>query len=138
MPDLVLNPLQKRIYEILTADVTLTDLLASTDSVYDNPPDDVDTPYIKIGDDSAIDWGSHTADGFQVTVTLHAWTEDSAKKLNKDILDRMYQLLHETDLAIPGFTTVCFRCILSQVLVEPDDNRTFHGVQRYNLTVTGS
>lgn len=135
MPDLVLNPLQERLYAILIGDATLMTLI---NAVYDNPPDDADMPYATIGDDSLSEFGGHTFDGFDGPVTIHAWTEGQGRKTNKAILNRLYQILHNTDLAIPGFKTVCFRCILSEVLVEPEDNRTYHGVQRYNLLVTGS
>lgn len=136
MPDLVLNPLQQRLFEILDADATLTALIGS-DRIFDNAPDDIDMPYVVIGDDALNGWDGHTFDGFEGPVTLHVWTEGEGKKDNKKILNRLYQLLHNIDIAIPSFNTITFRCIFNEVLIEPEDNRTYHGVQRYNLTVTG-
>ena len=135
MPGLVLNPLQARLYDILSSDAALGALVGG---IYDNPPDDVDMPYVLIGDDSMGEFTGHTFDGFDGTVTFHVWAEGQQRKICKDIMDRLYRILQNKDLFIPDFKTVCFYCILSETLVEPEDNRTYHGIQRYRLIVTGS
>ena len=132
MPSHVLNPLQARIFALLDGDATLGALV---NAIHDNTPDEAPLPYVVIGDDSMSDFGGHTFDGFEGPVTIHAWTEGEGRKANKDILNRIYEILHNIDIAIPGFTTIVFRCTLSEVLLDPD-NRTYHGIQRYNLTVT--
>ena len=121
-----------RVFDLLDGDATLGALV---NAIHDNAPDEAPLPYVVIGDDSMNDFGGHTFDGFEGPVTIHVWTEGEGRKVNKDILNRIYEILHNIDIAIPGFKTIVFRCILSEVLLDPD-NRTYHGVQRYNLTVT--
>ena len=136
MPSLVLNPLQQSLFSLLNGDATLGALITG---VFDNVVDDDALPYVKIGDNSLGEFTSHTADGFSGTVTLDIWGEiGKGRKEVVTIMARLYELLQNTKLIITGFNTVCFYCILNETLVEPDDNRTYHGVQRYNITVTES
>lgn len=129
------NSLQAKLYSILTGSPAL---MALVNAVYDNPPDDVPMPYVVIGDESIGDFGAHDFDGFDGTITIHAWDEVEGRKKVRTILEQIYRLLHNTNLQIPGFKTIVFRCILSEIIPDPDDNRTYHGIQRYNLLTGGN
>lgn len=134
MADHPQNLVQTKIYDILTGDLTLMGLVVG---VWDNAPDNSDYPYVEIGDDDHSDWSSHTHQGFSSDLRLHFWSQARGRKEIKDIMNRVYTLLHNIDLAIVNFPTVSFRCELNEVIIDID-GRTYHGVQRYSLLLGGN
>lgn len=126
--------LQIKIFEILSNDATLSALI---NGVFDNVPDNLDPPFVVIGDTSLSDFGSHTHSGFQGELTIHAWSEDMGRKKIMTIMNRIYTLLHNIDLAITNYKTIVFRCETNEILVE-NDNRTHQGVQTYKIMLGGN
>lgn len=126
--------LQTKIYQLLSADTELVTTLGC--QVLDHVPDNTEAPYIVIGDDSFDDFGAHDVDGFKVDVTIHTWVESKGKKTCKQIQARIYELLHDVDLAITGQKTITMRTGLQTTLLDPD-GRTYHGVNKFNLILGG-
>lgn len=127
--------LAQKIYARLTADSTLMSLVGGR--IFDVVPDNVVYPFIDIGDTELEDFGSHTTSGFEGEIPIHIWTQGTTKKQNMEIGNQVYSLLHNTDLAISNFPTVSFRASFNQILTE-DDNRTHHGIQRYDVILGGN
>ena len=121
--------LRQKIYDTLSADATL---IALVSLIYSNAPDNSAYPRIKIGDQPLDDWGSHTHDGFQGEVLIHAWTQGESDVECINIMNRVYTVLHNIDLGISGYSTVNFRCASNTILLEPD-GRTYQGIQRYSV-----
>lgn len=122
------------IYTLLTADVTL---MALIEGVFDHVPDNQATPFVTINDGVYYDWSSHTFDGFEAEYIIHVWDESRTRKDTMTIQNRIYTLLHTTDLSISGFPTINFRQTYSDITLDPD-GRTYHGVQKYNLILGGN
>ena len=126
-------PLQKAIYDLLSGDVTLDGLVSG---VFDNVPEGTAYPYVSIGDDVLSDWGSHTFDGASCDVSVHSWARELGRKSVKDIMARVYTLLHNVDLSVSGFSTVACRMENEQTFLDPD-GETYHGVQRFKIILGG-
>lgn len=124
--------IQKKLYEILTADSTLTALLASSTSVFDFVPQETAYPFIVIGELNNKDRGSHTTDGFETELTLHVWDRNTGRKKILDILKRVDDLLHNTVWSISGQTEVGIRRSTLNVIVEPD-SVTYHGISSFKI-----
>lgn len=132
----ILIDLQTKIYTILSADATLQTLLGGSGRVIDRPADNLEPPFVQIGEDERDDFGAHDVDGHTFVVTIHTWTEAEGRKTCKEIQDRIYTLLHDVDLAITGQKTISLRAGLTTSMLDPD-GRTHHGVSRFNLILGG-
>jgi hypothetical protein len=125
--------LQEKIYDILRGDTELQNLKAK---VFDNVPEDTCPPYIEIGEDEYDDFSSHDFDGFDGSVWIHVWSESAGRKELKQIQNRVYELLHDQDMAIENFPTLTFLQEFCKNFKE-NDGRTHHGVQRFDFLMGG-
>lgn len=129
--------IQAKIYEILCADATLCAFLSSgADSIFDSVKEESGAPYVTIGDDEFSDWSSHTFEGVEADLTIKTWTQKRGRKTCKQIMSRIYELLHDVDLSISGYSTVSMRCVFLHTVVD-SDNITILGVQRFKLLLGG-
>lgn len=125
--------LQTKIYEMLTGDVTLMDLV---DGVFDFVPDNEAFPYVTIGLDEQSDFSTHTDNGFVGFIQIDVWSRSPGKKETKDIQNRIYELLHPNLVTLTGFKVNNFRCDLTRIEKDPD-GITHHGIQRFNTLIGG-
>lgn len=125
--------LQSKLYNVLKNDVFF---IQQGCSVYDHAPDGAAYPFVEIGDDAIQSWDSHTFNGFDVEITLHTWTQGEGKRQCKELMSRIYELLHNTDLMLNSQKTIALRAGLNTIMLDPD-GRTFHGVSRFNLILGG-
>lgn len=127
-------PIQKAIYDALTGDATLMNLISG---VYDFVPQGTAFPYVTIGEDTLSDWGSHTFDGADSTVTLHSWAQGASRKAVKEVMAEIYRILHKGTISVTGFSVVLIRFEFSEASLDPD-GQTYHGIQRFRLLVGGN
>jgi hypothetical protein len=135
------NALQAAIYARLTSFAGITGLNPAP-SVYDYVPQGAQPPYILIGDNTALDWGTKTNDGWDMTVTIHVWDyEKQGRKSVNQIMSAIYDALHrqEANITVTGFSLIQIRCEFEhpfQDTTEVGQNDSFyHGVQRYRALV---
>lgn len=128
----VADNLQAAIYTALTNSGALADLVSSR--IYDNVPQETVYPYVAIGDDTINDGGSHTAFGHETTVTIHAWSQYAGRKEVKQIMEAIYDLLHqgEGNLSLSGHRVILCRREFAETLIDPD-GRTHHGISRFRV-----
>jgi hypothetical protein len=100
--------------------------------VYDNVPDNALMPYVVIGDDTLIDFDTDGKTGFEVTVTIHAWSNYRGRAQVKGLLGEIYFLLHRKDYVIIGYTLIGSDCEFEETILE-SDGVTRHGIQRFRL-----
>jgi hypothetical protein len=127
--------LQSTIYSTLNGDNNLTSTLGA--SIFDEVPEGSATPYVTIGEDTAIDYSAGSEDGADVTVNIDVWSEYKGSKETKQIMDRIHDLLHDSNLSITGFNLVNLRFEFSDILRDPD-GVTRHGVMRFRAIILGS
>ena len=113
--------LQQALFSKLDGDTTLGALITG---VFDSVPKDQAFPYITIGDDTVGDFGTKTEAGQDHVVMITAWARSRGRKTVKQILARVYTLLHEQTLVDPTsptvFENVLTRFIGSHMRRDPD------------------
>jgi hypothetical protein len=136
------NPLQAAIFARLTGFSALTTLLGGASQIVDFAPEELQPPYVQIGDDTAIDWSTKTDNGWSTTITIHCWDfEKAGRKSVKAILSAIYDALHEQEASIPiaGFNLIMLRYEFEHTLQDPSaqgqGDRYYHGIQRYRALI---
>lgn len=101
-------------------------------------PQNAAFPYVVMGEDTAIDWGTKTEQGQEVTITLHCWSRKAGSTVEcKQMMAAIYAALHEADLSVSGQDVVSCRFDFGQV-IEDADGQTFHGVSRFRLFLSAA
>ena len=121
--------LQKTIYSTLNSDSTIKNTYSAT--VHDHVAQGTDFPYIVIGEETMSDASSTKDIDFnEFTLTIHIFSRNRGRKETKNIMARIYALLHKANLSITGATHVNTRFEFADVIKE-QDGLTYHGVQRF-------
>jgi hypothetical protein len=130
-----LLPLQTALVNHLTAG---SPPLFAYDLYTGRAPQNAAFPYAVLGDDTAVDWGTKTEAGQEITVTIHCWSRKAAStKEVKEMMAALYAALHEAESSVSGQDLVSCRFDFGQVIEEPD-GQTFHGVARYRLHLSAA
>ncbi len=127
--------LQSTIYSTLNNDNTLTSTLGA--GVFDEVTEGTTYPFVAIGEDTVTDFGTKTEDGGQFTINIHVWSQYTGSKETKNIMDRIHDLLHDSNLSVTGFNLVNLRFEFSDILRDPD-GITRHGVMRFRAIILGT
>jgi|SRR6056300_371590 hypothetical protein len=127
--------LQKTIFDTLSGDSTITSTYGA--NVYDYVPDNSPFPYIKVGEETSVDNGTKTLQGNEHTLVIHTFSQYRGSKEVKNIMSRIYALLHESSLSVSGASLVNLRFEFSDVIKE-NDGLTTHGLQRFRAVVFDS
>lgn len=121
--------LQKTIFTTLNGDSTITSTFNAT--VHDHVPQGTSFPYIVIGEETMTDESSaKTLDFNNFTLTIHIFSRNRGRKEAKQIMARIYELLHNQNLSVTGADHINTRFEFSDVIKE-NDGLTYHGVQRF-------
>tara|TARA_R110002012_G_scaffold272906_1_gene458661 strand:+ start:149 stop:550 length:402 start_codon:yes stop_codon:yes gene_type:complete len=126
--------LQKSIFNALDGDSTLQSLVTD---VYDFVPESTAFPYVKVGEETSLDNGTKTLQGNEHTLVIHTFSRYRGSKEVKEIMSRIYALLHESSLSVTGASLVNLRFEFSDVIKE-NDGFTSHGLQRFRAVVYDS
>lgn len=138
--------IQQAIFTKLRADVPLGSLLANSildgdagKAVYDRAPQSDFSelaagvfPFVVIGEDTAIEFDDDDTEGQETTLTLHAWSRYPGKKEVKQVLDAIYNALHDKPLTVTGQIVILVLFEFMETIVDPD-GLTQHGVIRFRL-----
>ncbi len=127
--------LQTTIYSTLSNDNTLTSTLGA--GVYDEVLEGASYPFVSLGEETSIDYGTKNEDGGETTINIHIWSQYKGAKETKQIMDRIHDLLHDSSLTVTGFNLVNLRFEYSDILRDPD-GVTRHGVMRFRAIILGT
>ena len=122
--------LQKTVFDALDGDSTLQSLVTD---VFDFVPENTAFPYVKVGEETAVDNGTKTLQGNEHTLVIHTFSRYRGSKEIKEIMSLVYDVLHESSLTISGAMNN-MRFEFSDIIKEPD-GLTTHGVQRFRTFV---
>lgn len=125
-------PLQEALYKRFSG---YEPLMERVTGVSDDAPKDQLAPYITLGENTVMDWGTKLNDGEEITVTLHCWSEYPGKKEAKEILSLMLEALSEPLSVEGGFHVDFARLDMAEVLDDPD-GITKHGVLRVRFLIS--
>jgi len=126
--------LQKTVFDALDGDSTLQSLVTD---VFDFVPENTAFPYVKIGEETAVDNGTKTLQGNEHTLVIHTFSRYRGSKETKEIMSRIYALLHESSLTVSGASLVNLRFDFSDIIKE-NDGLTTHGLQRFRAVIFDS
>ena len=126
--------LQKTIFDALDGDSTLQSLVTD---VFDFVPESTAFPYVKVGEETSVDNGTKTLQGNDHTLVIHTFSRYRGSKETKEIMSRIYALLHESSLTVSGASLVNLRFEFSDIIKE-NDGLTTHGLQRFRAMVFDS
>jgi hypothetical protein len=135
-----LNALQTAIYQRLTTYSPLVTALGAA-NVYDFLPESATPPYVVIGDDTSINAGTKTENGWDFTITIHCWDYLKAgRKSVKNIMGLIYDALHDYALPVSGFSLTYLQWDFDQTFQDPqaqgDPDHYYHGVQRFRALIS--
>ena len=102
--------------------------------VFDDVPEGTAYPYVVIGEETDSNNGTKTLDGIEHTLTIHAWSQYRGRREIKEIMQSVYENLHNTDISISGASLVNIRQEFNTTLAETD-GITRHGVMRFRAVV---
>lgn len=91
-------------------------------------------PYIVIGEQNAEAWDTDDTLGADVDATLHVWSRSGGSAETRDILGRVYRILHRVVVQRTGVHVVDVKRQYENVLMDPD-GETRHGVAGYTVTI---
>lgn len=128
--------LQTAIFSLLSGDSTLDGLIGNN-RIYDEVPQNSAYPYVVIGEETTIDNGTKDRDGQEFTLTIHIWSRYRGGKQTKEIAERLYTLLHNTDISVSGASFANSRNEFFTILLD-DDGLTRHGVMRFRVVIFDS
>ena len=126
--------LQKTVFDALDGDSTLQSLVTD---VFDFVPETTAFPYVKVGEETAVDNGTKTLQGNDHTLVIHTFSRYRGSKETKEIMSRIYALLHESSLTVSGASLVNLRFEFSDIIKE-NDGLTTHSLQRFRAMVFDS
>jgi len=120
-------PLQKAVFQKLTSDSILINLVTAT---FDRPPQTQLFPYITLGESIVKDWSTKTTNGCEQQFIIRVWSREGGLKQAEVIMDRIHTVLHDASLAVDGQFHVLTRFISSGVDLE-SDGWTYQGTMRF-------
>jgi hypothetical protein len=126
--------LQSALYTALNV-TALTDTLSC--AIVDEPTANQSYPFVAIGDDRADDYSTKDLDGADYQLNLDVWSQYKGSKECKQIMDKIHDLLHDSNISVSGFNLINMRLEYSDILRDPD-GVTRHGVMRFRAIILGS
>lgn len=124
---------QKYIYELLSADYTLNEVLKCR--TYDAVPENAEYPYAVIGDMTETNRPTtHSSIGRAVTLTVHIWSRYQGSKEVQAIGNRIIEIAEPLNAVQLGTWTleVCWMD-MSELGMRDPDGITRHGVVRLRI-----
>ncbi len=122
--------LRVALYDKLTGDMSLQNLIGNPVRLYDDVAADAAFPFATFGDSDVRDWSTASDRGAEHTVSLHVWSRYEGHKEAQEILDAIEACLHDASLSLSGHTLVNIQFISNQIIRDPD-GATTHGVIRF-------
>ena len=127
--------LQKTVFSALDG-ASITDYAGNAiTGVFDDVPENTAYPYIRVGEETAIDSSAKDKDIFEHTLTIHIWSQYRGNRDIKEIMKQVHDTLHDSSLSVSGASMVNMRQEFQTTLLE-GDGITRHGVMRFRAVVS--
>ena len=122
-------PLQQAIFSALNVSAMTSTLNCG---VYDDVPQSASYPYIALGEETGVDYSTKDIQGGDSTINIEIWSQYKGSKETKQIMDKIHDLLHNSNLTVTGHNLINIRFEFSDIMRDPD-GITRHGVIRLSL-----
>lgn len=104
--------MQQSIHSLLAQD---SELMGRVGAVYDQLPLNAVWPCLVFGQADARDWSTKTAQGTQILLDLHVFSDQPGRSEALAVLDRLSVLLHKQQLAMEHLMVVAKRVEQGQI-----------------------
>ncbi len=121
--------LQKAVYNQLIIDDALKALLGDPPRLYDGPPRKAVFPYAALGETRVKDWPGVDG-GLEHDLRVHVFSRYEGRREVKEILNAVYDALHERDFSVEGRRLVHIRFVFADIFPR-NDGGVFQGVSRF-------
>lgn len=121
--------LQQAIFSKLAADAATAAALGGP-RIYDDVPARAEFPFVTFGQSTERDWSTGSDQGYEHTITLHAWSRGHGRKEAQAVIVAARNALHDQPLALDGHRLINLRHEYSEVRRD-NDGETFHGIVRF-------
>ncbi len=121
--------LQQAIFSKLSGDATTLSALGGP-RIYDDVPARAEFPFMTFGQSTERDWSTGTDQGYEHTITLHAWSRGRGRKEAQAVISAARDALHDQNLSLTGHRLINLRHEYSEVRRD-NDGETFHGIARF-------
>jgi hypothetical protein len=91
-------------------------------------------PYVTLGDVLIKHYDTKDQTGFEQMLVLHVWSRYRGRKELKQIIQTIYDVLHNAALMVTGANYVSSQ-FQSASTVQESDGLTLHGILRYRIIV---
>lgn len=115
--------LQKALHSLLTSDSELSGLISG---VFDFVPAKTAYPYVTLGDMRSVDESTATSTLVRLNLTLHVYSRERGRKEAHEIMQLVYELLHDAQPVTEECRIVSLRYQSSQIELLRD-GLTYHG-----------
>ncbi|MBL8538038.1 MAG: DUF3168 domain-containing protein [Hyphomonadaceae bacterium] len=113
----------------MLADAGTKAVLGDPPRIYDDPPEDVQFPYVTVGRIESRQADAAMAPSLEHGVTLHVWSRYGGRAEALDVIAALRSALHEASPEVSGRRLVFLFAQFSDVF-RSGDGRTTHGVLR--------
>ena len=120
--------LQKAIFECLTSDAGVSDLVAAR--IYDAVPGDTGFPYLTLGEAQVEDWSAGETEGSEHWLSMNVFSRAGGRAEAKAIMGAVHAALHDAALMLEGFMLVNMRFQSAETRRE-SDGTTWRGTIRF-------
>ena len=125
---------QESIYGALTSSTALQSILGNPARCYDMVPPAAIFPYVTFGDVVVKEYDTKDQTGLEQLLTLHVWSRYRGRKELKQIIQTIYDVLHNAALNVTG--AIYVSCMFqSASTLQENDGLTLHGILRYRIVV---
>jgi hypothetical protein len=100
-------------------------------TIYDDPPQQAQMPYIVIESSTIADWSTDDTSGLDALIMVHAWSDYRGSRELLQMQATIYDALHRHPLTVPGM--ICLGVDLDFSTATTADGRSRHGVQRFRI-----
>lgn len=102
--------------------------------IFDFVPQETEYPYITIGEMRSSDISTKTNTAIDVDVDVNVYSRDKGSKESLDILEQVYQILHDASLSLGSSSLTNLRFSSSEIIRQPD-GLTYLGISRFRAVV---
>jgi hypothetical protein len=121
--------LQQAIFATLTNDDATVAAMGGA-RIYDDVPPRAVFPFLTFGQSSERDWSTGSDQGYEHTITLHAWSRGNGRKEAQAVIAAARDALYDRGLTLSGHRLINIRHEYSEVRRD-SDGETFHGIVRF-------
>jgi hypothetical protein len=132
--------IQKAVFSKLNNDASLTSLLGSSSSIFENPRliENPAFPYIALSSLSTQRFDTKNTDGTEAYITLNIFSSDGTKQNVSAIMDRVHTLLHRKNLTLDtnNFLLCSWDGLADIFIDDSNDSIITQGVIRFKIIST--